>query len=103
MTTISIQCPFPVQIMFGVLEREKRIIRSSVARTKRHVASLSKALSVDSKALLVGEVIHTDGDDMDFIELESELALLHHFESELNVLESVASIRKWLEENGVRP
>ena len=90
MTTISIQCPFPfpVQLLFGALEREKRIIRSSIARTKRHVASLSSVLSVDSKTLLAGEVIHSDRDDMDFVELEGELALLQHFESELTALES---------------
>lgn len=90
MNTISIQCPFPfpLQLLFGALEREKRILRNTIARTKCHISSLSKTMQVDATALLSGEIAHSGADDMDFIELEGEIALLKHFESELMALES---------------
>ncbi len=91
MTTISIQSMFPlsVPLLAGALDRELRIVNNSIKTTKRRVDALSKALKVDPLRLMAGEIEHNDANDMDFIELEGELALLQHLESEHAALESV--------------
>lgn len=91
MTTISIQSvlPFPVQLLTGAIDRERRIVSNSIKTTKRRVDALSKALGVDTAQLMAGEIAHDDAHDMDFIELEGELELLHHLEAEFAALETI--------------
>jgi hypothetical protein len=91
MTTISIQSMFPlsVPLLAGAIDRERRIVNNSIKTTKRRLEALSKSLGVDTLRLMAGEVVHDDSNDMDLIELEGELALLQHLESEHAALESV--------------
>ncbi len=91
MTTISIpnEFPFSVQLLTGAIDRERRIVNNSIKSTKHRVDALSKALGVDPGRLMAGEVTHDDANDMDLLELEGELVLLQHLESELAALETV--------------
>lgn len=91
MTTISIQSavPLPVPLLAGAIDRERRIVNHSIKTTKRRVDALSKALGVDPARLMAGDVAHDDANDMDLLELEGELTILHHLEAELAALETV--------------
>lgn len=90
MSTLSIQSVFPLSmdLLAGALNREKKILLHSVNTTKLRVEKLSKTLAVDPIQLQAGTIVHTDANDMDLLELEGELALLGHLESELAALES---------------
>lgn len=91
MTTISIQSmfPFSVQLLTGAIDRERRIVNNSIKSTKRRVDALAKTLGVDPVRLMAGEEVHEDVVDMDLLELEGELEILHHLEAEFAALETV--------------
>lgn len=90
MTSISIQSALPLTLplLLGALNREKRILKNSVTSAQKRVDVRSKALAVNPESLLRGEIVHTDENDMDLLELEGELTLLAHIKQELAALES---------------
>lgn len=82
-----------IPLLRNAIDREKRILKESIRVTKEKVSRLAKTLSVDTDKLMRGEVEHTDANDMQLIELEGEVEVLKHLESELNGLESVEICR----------
>lgn len=92
MSTLSIQSAFPLSLdlLAGALNREKKSDpqRENNKTTRLRVEKLSRTLATDPIQLQAGTVTHTDANDMDLLELEGELALLGHLESELEALES---------------
>lgn len=82
-----------IPLLRNAIDREKRILKESVRVAKEKVNRLAGSLSVDIDRLMKGEVEHTDSNDMQLIELEGEVEVLRHLESELNDLESVEICR----------
>ena len=82
-----------IPLLRNAIEREKRILKESVRVAKEKVNRLAGTLSVDIDKLMKGEVEHTDSNDMQLIELEGEIEVLRHLESELNDFESVEICR----------
>lgn len=82
-----------IPLLRNAIDREKRILKESVRVVKEKVNRLAGSLSVDIDRLMKGEVEHTDSNDMQLIELEGEVEVLRHLESELNDLESVEICR----------
>lgn len=82
-----------IPLLRNAIDREKRILKESIRVTKEKVNKLAGTLSVDTDKLMEGEVEHTDANDMQLIELEGEVEVLKHLESELNGLESVEICR----------
>ncbi|MBM2837456.1 MAG: hypothetical protein HW415_81 [Deltaproteobacteria bacterium] len=96
MQTISIKSSSAetvIPLLKNAIDREKRILKESVRVTKEKVNKLAGTLSVDIDKLMRGEVEHTDSNDMQLIELEGEVEVLRHLESELNDFESVEICR----------
>lgn len=82
-----------IPLLRNAIDREKRILKESVRVAKEKVNRLAGSLSVDIDRLMKGEVEHTDSNDMQLIELEGEVEVLRHLESELNDFESVEICR----------
>lgn len=82
-----------IPLLRNAIDREKRILKESIRVTKEKVNRLAKSLSVDVDRLMKGEVEHTESNDMHLIELEGEIEVLSHLESELKELESVEICR----------
>ena len=82
-----------IPLLRNAIDREKRILKESVRVAKEKVNRLAGTLSVDIYKLMKGEVEHTDSNDMQLIELEGEVEVLRHLESELNDFESVEICR----------
>ncbi|OGW74217.1 MAG: hypothetical protein A3J72_06790 [Nitrospirae bacterium RIFCSPHIGHO2_02_FULL_40_19] len=82
-----------IPLLRNAIDREKRILKESVRVAKEKVNKLAGTLSVDIDKLMKGEVEHTDSNDMQLIELEGEVEVLRHLESELNDFESVEICR----------
>ncbi|HLA01045.1 MAG TPA: hypothetical protein VJZ24_05335 [Thermodesulfovibrionales bacterium] len=82
-----------IPLLRNAIDREKRILKESVRVAKEKVNKLAVTLSVDIDKLMKGEVEHTDSNDMQLIELEGEVEVLRHLESELNDFESVEICR----------
>ena len=82
-----------IPLLRNAIDREKRILKESVRVAKEKVNRLAGTLSVDIDKLMKGEVEHTDSNDMQLIELEGEIEVLRHLESELNDFESVEICR----------
>ena len=82
-----------IPLLRNAIDREKRILKESVRVAKEKVNKLAGTLSVDIDKLMKGEVEHTDSNDMQLIELEGEIEVLRHLESELNDFESVEICR----------
>lgn len=61
----------------------------SLKTTREKVDALAKVLAVDIDSLMKGEVPHTEANDMKLVELEGEVEILKHLESELKELESL--------------
>ena len=72
-----------IPLLRNAIEREKRILKESVRVAKEKVNRLAGTLSVDIDKLMKGEVEHTDSNDMQLIELEGEVEVLRHLESEV--------------------
>ena len=92
MTTISVKSTTPevvIPLINNALEREKRIIRNSIAKVEKRVNTLCLSLAVDPEKLKAGKLPHPEADDMELIELEGEIATLDHLKSELQELESL--------------
>ena len=82
-----------IPLLRNAIDREKRILKESVRVVREKANKLAGTLSVDIDKLMKGEVEHTDSNDMLLIELEGEVEVLRHLESELNDLESVEICR----------
>ena len=82
-----------IPLLRNAIDREKRILKESVRVAKEKVTKLAGTLSIDIDKLMKGEVEHTDSNDMQLIELEGEVEVLRHLESELNDFESVEICR----------
>ncbi len=82
-----------IPLLRNAIDREKRILKESVRVAKEKVNKLAGTLSVDIDKLMKGEVEHTESNDMQLIELEGEVEVLRHLESELNDFESVEICR----------
>lgn len=92
MKIISIKSMSPektIPLLETAVEREKNIIMDSLKTTREKIDALAKVLAVDIDKLMKGEVQHTEANDMKLIELEGEVEILKHLESELKELESL--------------
>ena len=92
MQTISFKSDSPdtvIPLLKNAIDREKRIIAESLRVTREKVNKLSKDLAVDMDKLMRGEVKHTASNDMQLLELEGEIEILRHLETEIRDLESV--------------
>jgi hypothetical protein len=96
MQTISLKSNSPdtvIPLLKSAIDREKRIITESLRIAKEKISRLSKALDVDIDKLMKGEIEHTESNELQLIELEGEIELMKHLESELKELESVEICR----------
>jgi hypothetical protein len=90
MEKIEIVTPEPEKarlVLKDAIERHRRLLAQSVARTQERVQQLATQLQVDPDRLLAGEVSHTEEQDMDLVELEGELAILRHLREQVETLE----------------
>lgn len=78
-----------VPLLKNALDREKRILADTLKTTKNKIDRLAKELSVDINKLMEGKIEHTESNDMKLIELEGEIEILRHLESEFKELNSV--------------
>ena len=91
MQTISLKSDSPdtvIPLLKNAIDREKRILAESLRVTREKVNKLAKDLAVDIE-LMRGEVKHTASNDMQLLELEGEIEILRHLETEIKELESV--------------
>ncbi len=92
MQTITLKSDSPetvVSILKNAMDRERRILIDTIRITKEKIDTLAKSLRVDINKLMKGEIEHTESNDMQLIELEGEIEILKHLESELKALETV--------------
>ena len=92
MQTISLKSGSPdtvIPLLKNAIDREKRILAESLRVTREKVNKLAKDLAVDIDKLMQGEVKHTASNDMQLLELEGEIEILRHLETEIKELESV--------------
>ena len=92
MQTISLKSDSPdtvIPLLKNAIDREKRILAESLRVTREKVNKLAKNLAVDIDKLMRGEVKHTASNDMQLLELEGEIEILRHLETEIKELESV--------------
>ncbi|MBI4687569.1 MAG: hypothetical protein HY756_07285 [Nitrospirae bacterium] len=92
MQTISLKSNSPdmiIPLLKNALDREKRILIETLRITREKINNLSKDLGVDVNKLMKGDVVHTEDNDMQLIELEGEIEISRHIEAELKELESV--------------
>jgi len=90
MQKIEINTPEPARalpILKDALERERRVLSQSLARTEEKVKQLATQLQVDPDLLIQGKVPHPENQDMDLLELEGELELLYRLREQLESLE----------------
>ena len=90
MQKIEFETPEPekaLPVLQDAIERQKRILSQSIARTEERIRYLSAHLKVNHKLVLAGGVAHPENQDMDFVELEGELEILHHLREQLESLE----------------
>jgi len=90
MEKIEITTPDPkkvLPILKDAIEREKRVLTQSLARTEERIKQLASELQINPDLLLTGELPHPEDKDMDLLELEGELEILHHLREQLNSLE----------------
>ena len=96
MQTISLKSGSPdtvIPLLKNAIDREKRILAESLRVTREKVNKLAKDLAVDIDKLMRGEVKHTASNDMQLLELEGEIEILRHLETEIKELESVEICR----------
>ena len=90
MQTISLKSDSPdtvIPLLKNAIDREKRILAESLRVTRERVNKLAKNLAVDIDKLMRGEVEHTASNDMQLLELEGEIEILRHLETEIKELE----------------
>jgi hypothetical protein len=74
-------------VLWDAVQRQKRLLSQSIDRTQERIRQLATALQVSPDLLVAGEVAHAEGQDMDLLELEGELALLRHLRDQHDSLE----------------
>ena len=74
------------QVLQDPIERHKRLLAQSIARTHERVQQLATHLHVDLDRLQTGEVFHSEEQDMDLLELEGELEILRHLREQGDIL-----------------
>lgn len=92
MQTISLKSNSPdviVPILKNALDREMRLINDSLRTTKEKINRLSEELNIDIDKLMKGEIEHTESNEMMLIELEGEIEVLRHLETEIKELEAL--------------
>ncbi|MDP2655106.1 MAG: hypothetical protein Q8P17_00900 [bacterium] len=90
MEKIEISTPEPervLPVLQDALERQKRLLSQSLARTEEKIQHLVANLQVDPDRLLAGELPHPEEKDMGLLELEGELELRRHLREQLESLE----------------
>ena len=96
MGTIEISTPEPekvLPVLRDAIERQKRILAQSLARTEERIRQLTADLQVDPDILLAGNLPHPEDQDMDLLELEGELEILRHLRAQLESLEHLTICR----------
>jgi hypothetical protein len=96
MEKIEINTPEPekvLPILRDAIERQKRMLSQSLARTEDRIRELATHLRVDPDLLMAGEVPHPESQDTDLLELEGEIEILRHLREQLESLEHVAICR----------
>jgi hypothetical protein len=76
-----------VPVLQDAIERHKRLLAQSTARTQARIQELASRLQIDPDLLLTGQVPHPEEQDMDLLELEGELELLRHLREQAETLE----------------
>jgi len=92
MQTISLKSNSPdttIPLLVNAINREKRILVESIRATKERIMGTSKSLGIDIEKLMEGMVEHNESNEMQLIELEGEIDILRHLETELNELDSI--------------
>ena len=74
-------------VLQDAIERQKRLLSQSLARTEEKIQHLTAHLQVDPDHLLAGELPHPEEKDMELLELEGELELRHRLREQLEILE----------------
>ena len=90
MEKVEITTPEPEKarlVLQDAIERHRRLLTQSIARTQERVQQLATQLQVDPDRLLAGKVPHPEGQDMDLLELEGELEILRHLREQAETLE----------------
>jgi hypothetical protein len=90
MEKIEISTPEPdrvLPVLQDALERQKRLVSQSLARTEEKIQQLAAHLQVDPYRLLAGDLPHPEEKDMELLELEGELELRRHLREQLEILE----------------
>lgn len=89
MEKIEITTPEPDKarlVLQDAIERHKRLLAQSIARTQERVQQLASQLQVDLERLQTGQEPHPENQDMDLLELEGELELLRHLQEQSETL-----------------
>ena len=90
MAKVEILTPEPEKTLLllqDAIAWQKRLLSQSLTRTQERVQELAVHLQVDPELLLAGVVPHPEDQDMDLLELEGELEILHHLREQLAHLE----------------
>jgi hypothetical protein len=74
-------------VLRDAIERQKRLLSQSLARTEERIQQLATHLHVDPDRLQTGDIPHPEEQDMDLLELEGELDLRHHLQAQLESLD----------------
>lgn len=74
-------------VLRDAIERQRRLLSQSLARTEERIQQLSTHLHVNSDLLLAGEIPHPEEQDMDLLDLEGELELRRHLQEQLESLD----------------
>ena len=93
MEKIEITTPDPkkvLPILKDAIERQKRVLAQSLARTEERIKHLASELQVDPDLLLSGQIPHPEDKDIDLLELEGELGILCHLREQLDSLEHLS-------------
>ena len=89
MEKIEITTPEPDKarlVLQDAIERHKRLLSQSITRTQERVQQLASQLQVDLNLLQTGQALHPEHQDMDLLELEGELEILHHLQEQVETL-----------------
>ena len=74
-------------VLKDAIERQKLILSQSLARAEARIKELATQLNIDPQLLLTGQIPHPENKDMDLLELEGELEILHHLREQLESLD----------------
>ena len=89
MEKIEITTPEPDKarlVLQDAIERHKRLLSQSITRTQERVQQLASQLQIDPNLLQTGQALHPEHQDMDLLELEGELEILHHLQEQVETL-----------------